>query len=185
MFSLETRKTNTKYIVKTISEFILSFFKEVDTHVDVDVTTRKKIGYGIFVLHLLFGTLLIIKLVFNKINIFYVFYTGIWLSILFLNYYFHGCILVKIEKYILQDKFWNGPAEFFLFPLHLFYIPKKDIVNKYVKFFWAIPTTTVMVFKYLFEDGLFYRFIGLLLFGLLAPLIFIPSQSNIFSYLLF
>jgi len=178
MFSLETRKNNTKYVVNGISEFILSFFKRPDRDV------RKKIGYGIFVLHLLFGTLLVINLVFSEVNIYYLFYSAILLSILFLNYYFHGCFLVKIEKYILQDPLWSGPAEFFLFPLHLFYTPKKDIVNKYVKYFWVIPVTTIMVFRYLFHDSLFYRFIGILLFGLLAPLIFIPSQSNIFSYLL-
>ena len=178
MFSLETRKNNTKYVVNGISEFILSFFKRPDRDV------RKKIGYGIFVLHLLFGTLLVINLVLSELNIYYLFYTAILLSILFLNFYFHGCFLVKIEKYILQDPLWSGPAEFFLFPLHLFYTPKKDIVNKYVKYFWVIPVTTIMVFRYLFHDSLFYRFIGILLFGLLAPLIFIPSQSNIFSYLL-
>lgn len=180
MFSLENRKNNTKYVVNGASEYILSFFRTTNT----DTDTRKRIGYGIFVLHLLFGTLLIINLVFREVNIYYLFYSAILLSILFLNYYFHGCFLVKIEKYILQDPLWSGPSEFFLFPLHLFYTPKKDIINKYVKYFWAIPVTTVMVCKYLFDDSLVYRFIGLLLFGLLAPLIFIPSQSNIISCLM-
>ena len=116
-------------------------------------------------------------------TIWFYFLTFIWIIIISSNYYFHGCILARIERELLQDETWAGPINITLYPIHLFYKPNKQILNEYIKYFWATPISTLIILKYLLDDNITNKFIGFALCSVLIPLLFIHSQFDLFSYL--
>ena len=66
-------------------------------------------------------------------TIWFYFLTFAWIILISSNYYFHGCILARIERELLQDENWVGPINITLYPLHLYYKPNKQILNDYIK----------------------------------------------------
>ena len=172
VFALENRKKYTKIIVDKVSSWLLQ------------LTNNKFIAASILVFfHSLFILFIVCNLIDKDVSMAYHIYTFIWMMIIYLNYYFHGCILARIEKHLFQNDLWSGPVNLALFPIHLFYTPNKDILNSYIKYFWCAPVSTLIVFKYLFSDTVGNRLIGLILFTIFAPLLFIYSQGNIFAYI--
>jgi hypothetical protein len=170
MFDLENRKKYTKYITETISNIILTIFR------------NRCLAGSLFVLFHILSTLLVIySLIYDEIVSYYYSYSFIWIIVIYSNYYFNGCILSRIEKHILQNKTWAGPINLMLYPLHLFYKPDKQIMNDYIKFFWVTPVSLFIILKYLFEDNLLNKMVGLLFITLLGPLLFLPSQYDIFT----
>jgi hypothetical protein len=169
IFALETRKKYTKLIVNTISSLILNV-----------INNKKIAGYLMLLFHCSFMLFIIFRLI---ANIDYI-CTCIWVLVIYSNYYFNGCILSRIEQIVLNDKTWGGPVSIIMYPLHLFYQPNKQIMNDYIKYFWCAPISTALIFKYILEDCIFHKLIGLSLCSILAPLLFIPSQCNIFDYLI-
>jgi len=167
IFALETRKKYTNIIVNTVSSLILNI-----------INNKIVAGYLMLFLHCMF----ILSIIFRMIaNLDYI-CTCIWISIIYLNYYFNGCILSRIERNILQDKTWAGPVSVIMYPLHLFYQPNIQIMNDYIKYFWCVPICVALFFKYILEDCIFHKLIGLFIFSILTPLLFIPSQYNIFDH---
>ena len=171
VFDLETRKKYTKCITETISNSILSIFR-----------SRCVAGWLFVLFHIVIALFVIYSLIYNKVVSYYYSYSFIWLIIIYSNYYFNGCILSRIEKHILQDNTWAGPINLLFYPLHLFYKPDKQIMNNYIKFFWVTPVSLFIILKYLFEDSFFNKMIGLMFITLLGPLLFIPSQYDIFTH---
>jgi len=171
MFDLENRKKYTKIIIQTISNAMVTIFG------------NQIVAGSLFILfHIVSVLFLIYSIVYDKVVSYYHIYCFLWIIIIYSNYYFNGCILSRIEKHILQDNTWAGPINLLFYPLHLFYKPNKQIMNDYIKFFWAIPVSSFIILKYLFEDSLFNKIIGLIFIILLGPLLFIPSQYDIFTH---
>lgn len=170
-FDLENRKKYTKCITGTISDIFVKVFG------------NRLVAGSLFVLfHIVSVLFVIYSIVYDKVVSYFYIYTFLWLIIIYSNYYFNGCILSRIEKHILQDNTWAGPINLLFYPLHLFYKPNKQIMNDYIKFFWATPVSSFIILKYLFEDSFFNKMIGLIFIFLLGPLLFIPSQYDIFSH---
>jgi hypothetical protein len=170
VFDLENRKKYTKCIVETISNVFLTVFR------------NRLVAGGAFILfHIVSVLFVIYSIIYDKVVSCYYIYAFIWLIIIYSNYYFNGCVLSRIEKHILQDNTWAGPINLLFYPFHLFYKPNKQIMNDYIKFFWATPVSLFIILKYLFEDSIFNKMIGLILIILLGPLLFIPSQYDIFT----
>jgi hypothetical protein len=170
-FDLENRKKYTKCIIETISNILLTIFR------------NRNIAGSVFVLFHMIGVLFVIyNLIYDKVVSFYYFYSFLWLIIIYSNYYFNGCILARIEKHILQDNTWAGPINLLFYPLHLFYQPNKQIMNDYIKFFWVTPVSSFIILKYLFEDSIFNKMIGLIFIFLLGPLLFVHSQYDLFTH---
>jgi hypothetical protein len=167
IFALESRKKYTKLIVSFTSSTILNV-----------INNKKVAGYLMLLFHCSFMLFIISRLI---TNIDYL-CTCIWVLVIYSNYYFNGCILSRIEQIVLNDRTWGGPVSIMMYPLHLFYQPNKQIMNDYIKYFWCAPISTVLVFKYILEDRYFHKLIGLFLCSILGPLLFIPSQHNIFDY---
>lgn len=167
IFSLENRKKYTKFIVSFVSSFILNLIH------------NKNVAKWVMILA---HCIIMLTVIFRMItNIDYM-CTIIWVLIIYSNYYFNGCILSRIEQIVFNDRTWGGPVSVIMYPLHLFYQPNKQIMNDYIKYFWCAPISTTLVFKYFFEDCISHKLIGVFLFSILAPLLFIPSQHNIFDY---
>jgi len=171
IFDLENRKKYTKFIIQTISNIMIAVFG------------NKIVAGSLFILfHIVSVLFIIYSIVNDKVVSYYHAYCFLWLIIIYSNYYFNGCILSRIEKNILQDNTWAGPINLLFYPLHLFYTPNKQIMNDYIKFFWATPVSSFIILKYLFEDSFFNKMIGLIFIILLGPLLFIHSQYDIFTH---
>jgi len=171
IFDLENRKKYTKIIIQTISNIMIKVFD------------NKIVAGSLFILiHIVSVLFVIYSIINDKVVSYYHAYSFFWIIIIYSNYYFNGCILSRIEKHILQNKTWAGPINLMLYPLHLFYKPDKQIMNDYIKFFWVTPVSSFIILKYLFEDNLFNKMIGLIFITLLGPLLFLPSQYDIFTH---
>ncbi len=94
------KKKNTKIITDYFSKIFSKY----------NIQYRTLIGYLISFVHFLLIIWIIIYLLFEKkIDKKYYFYLFIWIIIIYSNYYFHGCIISKIEREILKDNNWCGP----------------------------------------------------------------------------
>ena len=71
------------------------------------------IGNLLLIFHLSFLQLLLFTILVSKVDIYFLVCLAIWLLIMFLNYYFHGCIFTRIEREFLGYE-WKGDTEFFL-----------------------------------------------------------------------
>ena len=174
MFTLENRKKYTNLIVITASKIVLD-----------QINSNLAAGSLLVLLHFIAVLHMINKLINSDIVSSYYLYTIIWIIVIYSNYYFHGCILTRIEQYVLQDKTWAGHISILFYPLHLFYKPNIQIMNDYIKYFWCAPISTTIILKYLFEDSIINKCIGLCLMTIFIPLLFIYSQSDtIFDYII-
>ena len=170
-FDLENRKKYTKCITETISNTILTIF------------SNRVVAGSLFILfHIITALFVIFSLIYDKVVSYYYGYSLLWIIIIYSNYYFNGCILSRIEKHILQDNTWAGPINLLFYPFHLFYKPNKQIMNNYIKFFWVTPVSSFIVLKYLFEDSIFNKMIGLIFIIILGPLLFVHSQYDLFTH---
>ncbi len=173
-FSLGNRKKNTKYIIDTVSQLFLQ----------LTGNENNKLAASILILtHMNTVSCLLYNLLVSDVTILFYFLTFLWIILISSNYYFHGCILARIERELLQDESWSGPINITLYPIHLFYKPNKQILNDYIKYFWAAPISTFIILKYILDDDTTNKFIGFALCSVLIPLLFIHSQFDLFSYL--
>ncbi len=164
IFDLEKRKKYTKCIVETVSNTMVYF-----------IQNKIVAGWILVFFHAIIGLYLMFNLITQEVNSIYHIYTFIWVMVIYLNYFFNGCILARIEKELLQDKSWGGPIN-----LLLFYKKDKDkeTLNNFIKYFIAAPISTIVILKYIYyEDP-----IAIFLMMILIPLLFIHSQCNIFEY---
>jgi hypothetical protein len=171
VFDLENRKKYTKSVVETISNIMITVFNN-----------RIVAGLLFVLFHIVSVLFIIYSIVYDKVVSYYHLYGFLWLIIIYSNYYFNGCILARIEKHILQDNTWAGPINLLFYPFHLFYKPNKQIMNDYIKFFWVTPVSSFIILKYLFEDSIFNKMIGLIFIIILGPLLFIHSQYDMFTH---
>jgi NAD(P)-dependent dehydrogenase (short-subunit alcohol dehydrogenase family) len=174
IFNLDNRKNNTNFIIDIVSNIFLYL-----------INNKTFSGYLLVFLHSFFGIFIIYNLIVKDIGILYYIYTIIWIIVIFSNYYFHGCILVKVEQKLFQDKSWIGPINMLFYFLHLFYKPDKNILNNFIKYFICAPVSTLIILKYIFNNNWTTKLIGAILMIILIPLLFIYSQYNIFDNILF
>lgn len=96
--SLEKRKQHTDFITNHAVDFLTMFIPN-------------KLYAGIFLtlLHISIATSSLIYLIFFK-DFDYLFYLslGLWISIFFMHFYFNGCIVIRIERKLLDNKKWIG-----------------------------------------------------------------------------
>jgi NAD(P)-dependent dehydrogenase (short-subunit alcohol dehydrogenase family) len=157
-------KETTKYVV----DLLVDILKQSGI-------SDKILGIFVVVLHISFGIWAMISLVWNPVNLYYFFCIGVWLIIIYSNYFFHGCILSRVEREFFS-KSWCGPTSL----LGVFFNSKitNTFANMFIKYCIAAPISIVIILK-LFAYQ--YKVISLLLFCVLTPLLFISSQEDIFS----
>lgn len=82
--------------------------------------TKNNITSGIVVaLFHYFGFLLIAyKVIFGEIDYLYYYYVFLWIIVVIGNVIFKGCILMRIERYLLNNKDWFGMWELLFYPLN-------------------------------------------------------------------
>lgn len=106
-FSLENRKKNTDIIINLI-------IKKLNK-----LTNNNEVYsfYILFILHYFLILITFICCLFSPIN--YSFYISVFivLCIFILHFYFGGCILIRTERKLLNDKEWYGIWNFIIIPL--------------------------------------------------------------------
>ena len=170
-FELNTRKKITEYVVNYFSN-ITSF-----------IPNKTVAGWVVVLIHYIFGIIVVNNLLNNPITNSYYIYTIFWVISIFSNYYFHGCIVSKIEQRIFEDKTWCGPINLLL-NLFPFIEKSKENFNTILKYYIVAPISIFVIFKYHFSKRISDKIIGVILTFCLTPLLFIHSQFNIFNYLM-
>ena len=92
---IESRKQNTNYIINKLSKISLVLFKD-------------NAGYFILFIHSLCTFIILYNLLFGIINTYYYIYIFVFIVILISHHYFHGCILIKVERKLFKNKKWPG-----------------------------------------------------------------------------
>lgn len=153
-------KENTEYIVNTLANIgRYSFLPD------------SLLGLLTAGIHILGGVYILINLVVHPINKNYIYFMIAWSVIIFSNYYFHGCLLSRLERHYFKSKEWCGPVSLFsIFGCDV----NKEFANKTIKYWIALPFTSIMGLRIFTSINIF---IFLLLALLFTPLIFTHSQE--------
>ena len=166
------------YGSKQNTEYIVNRFKEIINFPNID---NIFIAGMLAMFHTIFGVFIIISICFININNnVYNFVILGWLLIIYSNYYFHGCILTRVERALYKDNNWYGPATLFFYVFNL--EQNKNKVNNTIKYFLAFPFSVILIIRMFFSRN-YYR--CLILFIILTPLLFINSQALLFNKLSF
>jgi hypothetical protein len=115
-FSLETRKENTKIIIQKIRELLYKITGN-------DIIS----AYILILIHWLVTGVAIVYILFGPVDKWFVLSVSVWISMVLMHFYFNGCILVRVEKALLEnnsiantddanEKKWWGP---WIFPFTL------------------------------------------------------------------
>lgn len=165
MILLNGSKQNTEYVVN----LLVNLLKTINFN-------NKFIAGMVAMFHIIFGVFILTNICLCKINTFYNCIIILWLLIIISNYYFHGCLLTRIERNLLISDNWYGPASIFLKCCN---IPQnKNNANNVIKYLIAAPFSTIMITR-VFLAKKYYLVI--FLFLLLTPLLFINSQATLFN----
>jgi hypothetical protein len=95
---IETRKKHTNLVINQ-SSYILNAI----------TNDANKSAYILLYFHILLVGLPLLYIFFGKVNVYYYLSVLFWFLIMFLHFYFHGCIFIKIERNLWDVKEWYGP----------------------------------------------------------------------------
>ena len=94
----ETRKTHTKMIVESSSDYLNK------------ITNSSNISASILVvLTLIIEILTILYILLGSVNKFFYISIAFWFIVIVLNFYFNGCIITKIQRHLWNNNKWYGP----------------------------------------------------------------------------
>jgi len=94
---LDTRINHTKYLINNFDKLTDKIIKD------------KKIKGGIlYFFHSCLVISVFLILLFGSINIYFYISLLIWIIIMILHIYFGGCIFIRIERELLDNKSWKG-----------------------------------------------------------------------------
>ena len=82
--------------------------------------TKDNIRSGIIValFHYTGFLLIAYKIIFGELDYLYYFYVFLWIIVVISNVIFKGCILMRIERYLFNNKDWFGIWELIFYPLN-------------------------------------------------------------------
>jgi hypothetical protein len=129
-------KENTDYVVKKITSIL------VKTKIEPTILGNTLSAFHLFAS----GVLLLIICFFKKINSLFYCALLVWLLVIASNYYFHGCILTRIERELYNSKEWFGPVTLLLRLLNI--EQTKENANWFMKYAIAAPFSVIMLFTF-------------------------------------
>ena len=95
--NLEARKKHTKYVIEKFNILTEKLIKD------------KLVRFGlVYSFHIICICCTILTLIFSPINFFFYIQLLVWLMIMLMHIYFSGCIVIRIERELLEDKTWKG-----------------------------------------------------------------------------
>ena len=139
MFDEIERKKHIKYIINTFCNLLYK------------INSNNKInGFILIFFHWLITFIMIIYLIIGNVNKLYYIVCFLLFIVIILYLYFKGCILVFIERYLLNTKHWWGPWMLLFYPLE--YIYNIKITSKIATMiinYSIIPLVIIIVIKIL------------------------------------
>lgn len=140
MITLKERKKNMNYIIEQL-DTIKNKIKINDT----------LFAYSIITIHIILVGSGILYLLLCKVDNIYFIFILFWILIIFLHFYFNGCVLTRIERHYLKDDKWYGPP---IIPFLMLGYPisKQEAIN-FIYICSFIITTIIMIklFLYLYK----------------------------------
>lgn len=94
---LNTRKKHTKYLIKKFDE---STGKIIEN--------SKLRGKILYYFHCFIVSTIFLIILFGSINVYFFISLALWIIIMLLHLYFGGCIFIRIERELFDDKSWKG-----------------------------------------------------------------------------
>ena len=137
IFNIEKRKQYTKDKIKKISDLLISIFK----------SEKKSAWFAALFLHYLPHTIMFWSFIFQPFNLFPVFFL---IVTYFLHLFFNGCIHMRLERNLFNDKNWIGPY-YFLNYLN-FEINNESTRKNFLYMFQAI-ILIIYIIKYIFQPN--------------------------------
>ena len=98
MFELHQRKQATNNLLN----FLVHLLKNLSVNNSVN-------GLYVFILHWLILGIPLIKILFGKVDKWFIMSCFIWIIIFIFHIYFNGCILTRLERKLWNTKEWYGP----------------------------------------------------------------------------
>ena len=98
MFELQQRKKVTEDLLL----FLVNILKNLSTSYKIN-------GLYVFIFHWLVLGVPLVKIIFGKVDIWFVISCFIWIIIFIFHIYFNGCILTRLERKLWDTKNWYGP----------------------------------------------------------------------------
>ena len=155
-FSVEKRKEHSKIIIEKISNFLYK------------ITGNNSISAYILILfHWFITGIAIAYILFGSIDKWFIISVIIWILMVLMHFYFNGCILVRVEKALLEDrtanacsdnasanscKKWWGPWIFpFTFLENYFNIKMTGRLANNIFISWGILFSTYILYKWIKE----------------------------------
>jgi hypothetical protein len=150
---LETRKRHTKQIIKNYGLFLEKITK--------NKTLKIYITYLIHILIVIFPLFII---VFKRIDLYFYISVILWILIMCFHFYFNGCIFIRIERELMEDKTWKGIWTPLFYILNIFNVETTSNLANSIFICWGILLTMFIFLKLLFqyEPSILYFFIILL-----------------------
>jgi hypothetical protein len=155
-FLLETRKENTKIIIQKIRELLYKITGN-------DIIS----AYILILIHWIITGVAIAYILFGPVDKWFVLSVSVWFSMVLMHFYFNGCILVRVEKALLEnnsiaytddananananEKKWWGP---WIFPFTL--------LEKYfnIKMTGVLANNIFISWGLLFSGFIFYKLV--------------------------
>jgi NAD(P)-dependent dehydrogenase (short-subunit alcohol dehydrogenase family) len=165
LFMLYSSKENTDCAVNTLTKFL-----------QLSNINNEFMGGMVAMFHIIFGLYTLKSICFNKIDSMFKYIIFTWVIIIFSNYYFHGCILTRLERSFTNNKNWYGPTSLLFNVLKI--EQNKQNANNCIKYFVVFPFSSILIVRLLLSKNYYLFYI---LFFLLTPLLFIQSQALLFQ----
>jgi len=106
MFTLAKRKQHTQSIINNTQQFLYKY-----------TGNDKMSGYVMIIFHWIIMIIPLFYLLFGPVNKLYYFLSFFLYVVIFCHFYFKGCLLVRIERHLLNSNQWWGPWMFMFSPL--------------------------------------------------------------------
>lgn len=167
LVNLNGSKENTEYIVNSIKDFLT-----------IPNINNEFMAGVVAMIHTIFGLYTLKSICFTGMknyNPTLIIIT--WVIIIYSNYYFHGCLLTRLEMaFYNKNENWYGPASFFF---HIFGLKQtKTKINNAIKYGIAFPFSVILIVRLFFARNFN---ISRFLFLVLTPLLYINSQATLFN----
>jgi hypothetical protein len=152
-----------KQTTEAVSEYFASMVKESIIPHPIPFWTFAILHY-VAVLYIAYALLT------KPINQEYYLYLLGGILVIVSNYYFHGCILTRIEQKVCNDKSWFGLVTLLK---HVGVPISKDHVNFYIKYAVTLVVIGVLIRSILNQKYILFAGLGIFL----TPLLFVNSQD--------
>ena len=135
---LDIRKEHTKVVIQRYERFLDKIIK------------NKKIKANLtFFLHILIVVVPFFILIFRPVDIYFYISLILWILIVFLHFYFNGCIFIRIERELMEDKTWKGIWTYIFYIFDYFKISVTNNISNYLFISWGVNFTIFILFKLL------------------------------------